>query len=137
MFVYANDFIEPSAMDYAGNVRTVSSEELIVDSSPPMNGIILINDAVKGTYLLPSSTMRLRLQKFYDHHSGIDHFNVGIGSTSDTADVLQFDKYTSHLIDVSLEKADIVDGHTYFVTVQVFKCRTKCSNVSIFQGMHL
>jgi len=71
-------FIETSATDYAGNVRTVSSDEIIVDSSPPMNGIITMSDTVKGTYFLPSSTMRLRLHKFYDPQSGIDHFYVGI-----------------------------------------------------------
>ena len=51
-------------------------------------------------------------------------------------DVLQFEKYTSHLIDVSLEQSDIVDGHTYFVTVQVFNCRNNTAK-SIFRGMHL
>jgi len=108
-----------SAKDYAGNERVVTSEEFIVDSSPPVNGFISLGDISKETNFIHSSSLSLHLQQFYDHHSGIGHFKIGVGSRSEIADVLQFSKYETNHIDITIDHAGIMDGHTYFVIVQV------------------
>ena len=111
--------------DYANNERSVSSEEFVVDSSPPVDGVILFDGIDVGTGYITGSTIRLRLERFYDHHSGIDHYNVGVGSSPDMADVVQLSSYQSNQIDISQKPSDIIDGHTYYVIVQVtWSCQT-------------
>jgi len=97
----------------------VSSEEFVFDTSTPVDGVILLDGKDVETNYIRSSTIRLRLKRFYDHHSGIFHYNVGIGSSPDMADVVQLLIYQSNQIDISLDQAGIVDGHTYYVIVQV------------------
>ena len=102
----------------------MSSEEFVVDSSPPLDGVILFDGIDVGTGYITGSTIRLRLERFYDHHSGIDHYNVGVGSSPDMADVVQLSSYQSNQIDIILKASDIIDGHTYYVIVQVrWTCR--------------
>jgi len=97
----------------------VSSEEFVVDSSPPFDGVILLDGIDVGSGYITGSTIRLRLERFYDHHSGIDHYNVGVGTSPDMADVVQLSSYQSNQIDIVLMAPDIIDGHTYYVIVQV------------------
>jgi len=82
-------------------------------------------DGLEGeTKYIPDSTIRLRLERFYDQHSGIDHYKVGVGSSPDTVDVVPLFNYKSNLIDILLPSTGIVDGHTYYVIVQVrWPCR--------------
>jgi len=97
----------------------VSSEEFVVDTSPPIDGIVLFDGLDRETNYITSSMLRLRLERFYDHHSGIDQYNVGVGSSPDMADVVPIFNYQSDLLDISLALTGIVDGHTYYVIVQV------------------
>jgi len=105
--------------DYANNKRSVTSEEFIVDSSPPVDGIILFDGLDRATHYIQDTTIRLRLERFYDNHSGIAHYKVGVGSTPDMADVILLFSHQSNLIDILLASTRIVDGYTYFVIVQV------------------
>lgn len=101
----------------------MSSEEFVVDSSPPFDGVILLNDKDMETNYIQSSTIRLRLERFHDHHSGIDHYNVGIGSNPDMANVVQLFSHYSNQIDIPLKPFDIIDGYMYYVIVQVIWSR--------------
>jgi len=108
------------AKDYADNERVVSSEGFVIDSSPPVSGQIVINGILRSSYFVHNSFISLRLEDFYDHHSGIGHYNVGIGSRVDVTDVLQFQKYLTNKIEIVLFETNIIDGHYYYFIVQVF-----------------
>ena len=102
------------AFDYAGNAGIVYSDELIVDSSPPVDGNIVLDDYVR------SSTLRLHMRQFYDHQSGIGLYRVGIGSRPDVTDILQLHIHSSNDVEISLDSSQVIDGHTYFVIAQVW-----------------
>ena len=105
--------------DYADNKRSVSSEEFIVDASPPVDGIILLDGLDRNRGYIQRSTMRIRLERFYDRHSGIGHYSVGVGSRPDMANVVPLFNYQTNQIDISLEEAGVADGHLYYLIVQV------------------
>ena len=117
LLIYA--YLSLPGKDYANNERSVTSEEFVVDSSPPATGVVLFDGRDSVTNYITGSTLRLRLERFYDHHSGIDHYNVGVGSSPDMADVVLLLNYQSNLIDISLALTGVVDGHKYYIIVQV------------------
>ena len=103
-----------TAFDYAGNAGIVYSDEFVVDSSPPVDGNIVLDDYVR------SSTLRLHMRQFYDPQSGIGLYKVGIGSRHDVTDILQLNKHYSNDVEISLDSSQVIDGHTYFVIAQVW-----------------
>jgi len=117
LLIYA--YFSLQGKDYANNERFVTSEEFVVDSSPPVDGMILFDGLDRETNFIIGLTIRLRLERFYDHQSGIDHYHVGVGSSPDMADLVPLLNYQSNIIDISLASTGIVDGHTYYVIVQV------------------
>ncbi|WAR31813.1 hypothetical protein MAR_034355 [Mya arenaria] len=66
--------------DHFGLSSVVISTALVIDTSPPTEGKIHLEQ--KLAYY-SSDTISIRLVGFHDDHSGISYFNVGIGS-SDT-----------------------------------------------------
>lgn len=100
------------------------SPEFVVDNSPPTVGEIHlntddgINQHLRRDYLT-SDEMILRLSGFGDAHSGISHYRIGLGSLPYIADVKPlFDSFNG-MVEIHLENEDILEGHDYFVLVQV------------------
>ncbi|WAR31809.1 hypothetical protein MAR_034351 [Mya arenaria] len=101
--------------DHFGLSSVVVSAELVVDTSPPTQGIIHFNQ--QHAYY-SSDTISIRLVGFRDDHSGISYFNVGIGSSGITVDTFSMTKYYSDTFNIDLHDSNILEGHEYFILVQ-------------------
>lgn len=106
-----------SAKDQAGLNRTVTSNQLIVDTSPPVTGQIVIDD-LGQTAWVSSNIVRARLLSFEDFESGIDYFMANIGSSGFDDNVFEATKFYNDKLEFVM-KEDVVDGHTYFLRVKV------------------
>ncbi|XP_052788827.1 uncharacterized protein LOC128223594 [Mya arenaria] len=102
--------------DHFGLSSVVVSAELVVDTSPPTQGIIHFNQ--QHAYY-SSDTISIRLVGFRDDHSGISYFNVGIGSSGITVDTFSMTKYYSDTFNIDLHDSNILEGHEYFILVQI------------------
>ncbi|XP_052789246.1 uncharacterized protein LOC128223857 [Mya arenaria] len=101
--------------DHFGLSSVVVSTELVTDTSPPTEGIIHF-DQHHAYY--SSDTISIRLVGFHDDHSGISHYNVGIGSSSIMVDTLSMTKYYTDHFNIDLHYSNILEGHEYFILVQ-------------------
>ncbi|XP_052789886.1 uncharacterized protein LOC128224179 [Mya arenaria] len=101
--------------DHFEHSSVAVSTVFVTDTSPPKEGIIHF-DQQHAYY--SSDTINIRLVGFYDDHSGISYYNVGIGSSGIMVDTLSMAKYYSDILDIDLRELNILDGHEYFILVQ-------------------
>lgn len=112
-----------TATDHAGNAASAFSNELIVDTSPPLSGKIQIStightpDA--SSVYLSNDSITVHLSGFDDDESGIDHFEIGVGSQAFFTDILPAQIYNDSNLVVSLQDIDIKDGHIYHIAAKV------------------
>ncbi|XP_052790278.1 uncharacterized protein LOC128224473 isoform X2 [Mya arenaria] len=101
--------------DHFGLSSVAVSTEFVTDTSAPKEGKIHF-DQQHAYY--NGDTISIRLVGFHDDHSGISHFNVGIGSSDNTVDALSMTKYYSDTFIIDLHDSNIIEGYEYFVRVQ-------------------
>ena len=97
----------------------VVSSGVMLDSTAPSAGMVRIGNSHKKNYYLASNHLVVHWMGFRDHESGIDHIHVGVGTSPDADDVIQFeeqaDKDHMQLTDVW----NLKDGHQYYALVKV------------------
>ncbi|WAR31711.1 hypothetical protein MAR_034253 [Mya arenaria] len=101
--------------DHFGLSSVAVSTEFVTDTSAPKEGKIHF-DQQHAYY--NGDTISIRLVGFHDDHSGISHFNVGIGSSDSTVDALPMTKYYSDTFNIDLHDSNILEGYEYFVLLQ-------------------
>ena len=111
-------FLFSLAHDQAGLNKSISSEQLIVDTTPPFSGHIRCSSLTASKWF-GGNVLNIHLTDFYDDESGIDFYSISVGSHYHTADVLQQTTYRQDLIDINLDDAHMTDGHTYYLGVKV------------------
>lgn len=110
-------FVTVKATDHAGHSTTSVSQELIVDTTPPLLGRIHIGDLAEDTIYISYGTMKLHLTGFMDSESGISEFEIGIGSQANMNDIISL-KTLSSPITIQLDEQQLFDGHEYFINAK-------------------
>ena len=107
-----------AATDHAGLSTRVSSEELVVDYTPPNVGFIS-SDMLMSSEWISGGLLSLQLLDFNDDESGLDYFMVHIGSAPYKTDILTETIFKSDIIDLDLLSMSVLDGYVYYVGVKV------------------
>ena len=105
-------------MDHAGLCTSVTSEELIVDTSMPAVGKLLNEQAYHSNWIM-SDVLKVRLIGFADDESGIDHFLAYIGSSDHSNDIMSTVEFKTDLLEFTLDEGKFKDGNVYSLTVTV------------------
>ena len=103
------------ATDQAGLSHVVNSNEVIIDSSPPEQGKIKISG---DSAYISSTTIDVILSGFKDDQSGVEYFELSIGSDKYLEDVLSGAKYSTDHIELDLPD-NFHDGHMYYISAKV------------------
>lgn len=107
-----------SATDHAGLETRVSSNELIVDTTPPVLGRIELETA-STTRWIEGDILSFQLLDFTDEESGIDKYVTFVGSSRYATDILAETETVNKLTEISLEGTDVSDGHFYYLGAKV------------------
>ena len=107
-----------SATDYAGLQTRVTSEEIVVDITPPVPGQIVI-DSLSSTRWISGDVLRVLLMDFLDKESGIDYFAVFVGSFNYRMDIVAETTYRDDVIEINLQDTNMMDGHVYYLGAKV------------------
>ncbi|XP_053399191.1 uncharacterized protein LOC123558304 [Mercenaria mercenaria] len=109
------------ARDHAGNSATSVSNAYIVDISSPTRGQVqaVSYDLYNGNILYVSKDeIAVHLSDFKDDESGIDYFELWLGSKPYLMDILPKSIYHDVIIDLNLIGTDITDGHIYYIAAK-------------------
>ncbi|XP_052788806.1 uncharacterized protein LOC128223569 [Mya arenaria] len=115
----ASFFVTVKAVDFAGHETKVSSDEVLVDTTPPFVGDIHIQSNLYSPRYFSSHILSVRLSNFMDHESGIDFFEVCIGTYVNLCDTVESKQESVDVIEIAMENA-LRDGSTYFINVKAF-----------------
>jgi len=103
------------AFDMAGNRSGISSGDGIkIDITSPNVGSITIQNLVNDTFIESSSEISCQLTDITDDGSGLSNFRVGIGSTSNSVNILPFTVFG--LSTVEFTGLTLDDYQTYYIT---------------------
>ncbi|KAH3736677.1 hypothetical protein DPMN_043250 [Dreissena polymorpha] len=105
------------ATDYAGLSTSSDTLEFIIDTSPPLHGIVTILNNLQRNTFINQDLATFSFEGFSDPQSGLDHYNVGIGTIEGVADIMSEIKVYTDFVEVNC--AQMIDGHLYLVIVQV------------------
>ena len=106
------------ATDHAGLSTRVSSEELVVDYTPPNVGRIS-SDMLKMSEWISGDLLSLQLLDFADDESGLDYFMVHVGSAPYRTDILTETMFKSDIFEIDLHNMPVLDGYVYYVGAKV------------------
>ncbi|KAL4219902.1 hypothetical protein ACF0H5_020314 [Mactra antiquata] len=123
-------FVSVKATDQAGLYSIKSATVVIKDSSPPVPGVLVINGRKQGDVIITKSRCKIDLMGVNDPHSGIDYFEISVGSSQGLADVMR-KKYFDTNLEIDMN-GELHDGHDYFVTVVAYN-RAGLSSRPIWQ----
>ena len=107
-----------AAEDHAGLKTSVSTDEFMVDSTPPTAGKIELNTIAVSNWV-KDSIFDVTLLGFTDSESTIDKYIVFLGSSRFRADVIAEREYDNNIVEINLEDTSVSDGHTYFLGAKV------------------
>jgi hypothetical protein len=62
---------------------------------------------------------KVHLSGFKDIESGLDHFEIGIGTQPYFTDILSSYILQEDIFDINMQDLDIQDGHTYYIAAKV------------------
>ncbi|ESO88609.1 hypothetical protein LOTGIDRAFT_165393 [Lottia gigantea] len=127
-------YISVQAINGVGMSTMLISRPLIVDTTPPITGLVL--DGISGdnniadidyiSYTLPPS---VRWERFHDSHSSIKHYSVKIGTCPGCDDILsQTETGTSH--NFTFTNIRFIPGIKYFTMVTGCNMAELCSAMS-------
>ena len=108
------------ATDHAGLSRTINSKELVVDTSPPTLGTIVVDGIQKIPVYINAVHIDLYLTDFADLESGIDFYEVCLGTQEMTCDLVDMQSFRSERIHYQLPQI-VHDGHAYIINARVNK----------------
>ena len=118
-----------SGFDHVGQNTTVISDLYYVDTSAPETGNIIIADNFFDQLFSSSNDLMIHLKDFKDRESGIDHFEIGVGSSKYLDDIVPAAEYHYNDVEVHIPEDYITEGHYYFVvvTVSILACQSVTS----------
>lgn len=120
--LFISAFLTFPGTNYAGLTAISSSEEIMVDVSPPRQGEIVVNTNHYPRIEVPVITSRhlsIYLTGFVDEQSGISYFQVGIGTHELVDDLMPMTDYIEESIKFSLNEEQLVDGYGYYILATV------------------
>ena len=106
------------ATDHAGLSTKVSSEELVVDNTPPNVGRIS-SDMLMLSEWISGDRLSLLLLDFTDDESGLDYFMVHVGSAAYKTDILTETMFKSDIIELDFLNMPVLDGNIYYIGAKV------------------
>ncbi|XP_060552014.1 uncharacterized protein LOC132713433 isoform X3 [Ruditapes philippinarum] len=110
-------YVTITVTDQAGLSSSVSSMPLVVDTSPPETGAIIIESVLDRLPYLRSPKCKISLTGFKDHQSGIKNFEVGVGSDDGFENILTGLTYDTDHFEVTLP-AIVEDGRKNYISVK-------------------
>ncbi|ESO88602.1 hypothetical protein LOTGIDRAFT_234472 [Lottia gigantea] len=127
-------YINVQAMNGVGMSTMLISRPLIVDTTPPITGLVL--DGISGDnniadidYISNTLPPSVRWERFHDPHSSIKHYSVQIGTCPGCDDVLlQTETRTSH--NFTFTNIRFIPGMKYFTMVTGCNMAELCSSIS-------
>jgi hypothetical protein len=72
-----------------------------------------------SSYYLKDTQITVHLSEFKDEESGIDHFEIGVGTQPFFTDILPAGVFYQSDIIIHIPDHDIKDGHTYYIASKV------------------
>lgn len=112
-----------SAIDLVGHTTVVSSVGKIVDISPPKVGIISIGNGGSENTVLSGGIISFQWEGFTDVESGIQQFLLGVGSTNDSVDVIDFRSIEGSFTRINQSEL-MIDGYQYYGILKVIQYQT-------------
>ncbi|XP_052224209.1 uncharacterized protein LOC127839858 [Dreissena polymorpha] len=107
-------FFTVKAFDNSGLSSLSTSEEVIIDRSPPSVGRVIIERDDRPIVYVTSDLFNAIVHGFEDVHSGIKNFEISIGSKSDIEDIAQNIVFQNHAVNIDGTSL-FIDGHVYFL----------------------
>ncbi|XP_061172145.1 uncharacterized protein LOC133181615 [Saccostrea echinata] len=126
-------FFSVKACDHALNCIIGSSEPHVYDKTPPEKGTVNVGHLLNHLLYVNSSLLIVHCTGFEDPESGVEKFEVGIGSQINSSDVLSMSESFQPNVEI-LTKESLHDGHVYYVFAQVWNhagLRTTVSSLPI------
>ncbi|XP_053381647.1 uncharacterized protein LOC123555884 isoform X2 [Mercenaria mercenaria] len=113
-------YITVEACNRAGTCRSLSSDGVVLDNSPPVHGIVKVGSSVHHHKYLPTGdSVHISWYGFEDPQSGIDHYEYCLGTKPLLCNVLSF---SSGLLQSGIIKTglNLTNEHKYYATVIAF-----------------
>ena len=76
---------------------------------------MILDDVIDGSNYVSSDVITFRVTGFHDDHSGLDQYEIGIGSRQDVVDVVPTAVYRDDVAQIRLPADKVHDGHTYYI----------------------
>jgi hypothetical protein len=97
----------------------VSSDGVMVDNTPPLHGRIVFGWTGFSEYVSSYRDIHVTWYEFSDPGSGIKSFEIGIGSSSVSADVFPMTEVDGTSWEMDNAAGKFVDGYEYYVLLLV------------------
>ena len=107
------------AMDHAGLHTRITSDPLVVDTTPPLVGRITTKEE-KMSIWISGSVFEFQLTDFSDQESGIAYYVTHVGSAHHKVDIMPERQHTNNIITLHLQDMSVMDGHFYFLGCKVY-----------------
>ena len=114
------------AFDIAGHDRRVSSLGKTLDLTAPEAGKIFVGNTGSHNAILSTVDLFVRWEGFADKESGIKDILLGVGSTNESTDILDFYLVEGEFASIK-ESMSMLDGYQYFIILKVEICLAKLS----------
>ncbi|KAK3093029.1 hypothetical protein FSP39_010221 [Pinctada imbricata] len=111
-------FASIRAIDHVGHMTEVNSDGVIMDSTPPVNGTVIVGSGLYHLSVISTKHFIVRWDSFKDPESGIRDFSISISESPNyTKSSHTFYSVTGDSFQLS-ETGTLLDGHTYFTVVE-------------------
>nr|XP_034314147.1 uncharacterized protein LOC105348718 isoform X1 [Crassostrea gigas] len=106
------------AMDYAGRTTIVTSDPVVVETTPPKKSDDPIT--ISGRHIVSNSEIEACWKKvFVDPESTVDYYMWSIGSQPGYDDIMEFTREETECGENSkLNPLDLKEGHSYYISVK-------------------
>ncbi|XP_013409734.1 uncharacterized protein LOC106173226 [Lingula anatina] len=102
--------------DFVGLSSFATSEGIMVDTTPPDCGTVLVGSPHRHFALTGSPSLQVHWNGIKDDESGVSRVALAIGSGPHQQDIMAFTSYQSTT--AFLEDLPLLDGHSYYAQVQ-------------------
>jgi hypothetical protein len=117
-YLFLYDIVYFSAIDLVGHTTVVSSLGKTVDISPPEIGVIYVGNGGSENSVVSEGMISFQWEGFTDAESGIHQFLLGVGSTNDSADVIDFMSIEGSFTRINQSEL-MIDGYQYYGILKV------------------
>ena len=123
------------AVDVAGNIsESFSGDGFLIDYTSPEIGIVFDGSVEDISYMGSDSSYSGYWSNFYDDVSGIDYFEVALGSSLESTDIVD---WTSTMLDtfINLSGLMLQNGQTCFLSIRAVDVAGNVSNIVSSNGV--